>query len=134
MYRKTCRHYDKDYGNKPFVVNIDLATKENDDFRFALWTGEYLQATLMSIPVGGEIGLELHKDTDQIIRIEQGIALVQFGESKSTVRNIQRANENYAIFIPSGTWHNIINIGNMPLKLYSIYAPPHHPFGTIEKS
>ena len=124
----------RDYGGKPVVLNIDRLTKRNSNYRTALWTGNYLQVTLMSIPVKGDVGLEKHPDTDQFIRIESGRALVTMGESKNNLSERSRANQNDAILIPAGTWHNIINIGNTPLKLYSIYAPPHHPFGTAQKT
>ena len=124
----------KDYGNKPLVINIDNAAKVNKNFRTALWTGEHLQVTLMSIPVGGDIGLEMHPNTDQFIRIESGYAYVMMGKRKENLDYQRRADANYAIIIPAGTWHNIKNIGNRPLKVYSIYAPPQHPFGTVHKT
>ena len=124
----------RDNGGKPVVLNIDRLTKQNSNYRTALWTGNYLQVTLMSIPVRGEVGLEKHPDTDQFIRVERGRALVMMGESKSNLNRRSRADQNDAILIPAGTWHNIVNAGNTPLKLYSIYAPPHHPFGTVQKT
>ncbi len=124
----------KDYGAEPFVVNIDGFAKANQNYRTALWTGEHLQVTLMSIPVGGDIGIEVHTDTDQFIRIESGYALVMMGKSEDDLTYRQRVNSNYAVIIPAGTWHNIINIGNSPLKVYSIYAPPKHPFGTVDRT
>ncbi|WP_067841904.1 cupin domain-containing protein [Amphibacillus sediminis] len=123
-----------DHGSKPSVVNIHEAAKENKFFRTALWTGEHLQVTLMHIDIGDDIGLEIHPDTDQFLRIEQGQALVQMGDKPNQLTINQHANEDYAIIIPAGTWHNVINMGHVPLKLYSIYAPPHHPFGTIHKT
>lgn len=120
-----------DYGDEPLVVNIDKYTKQNPYYRTALWTGTYLQVTLMSIPVQSDIGLEIHPNTDQFIRIEDGCALVMMGKSKNYLNYQQKINSDFAIVIPAGTWHNIINIGNTPLKLYSVYAPPHHPFGTV---
>lgn len=124
----------EDYGAEPFIVNIDCFTKQNPYYRTALWTGNHLQVTLMSIPVHGDIGLEIHTDVDQFIRIEDGCALVMMGKSKTLLTCQQRVNSNYAVIIPAGTWHNIINIGSAPLKLYSIYAPPQHPFGTIHET
>lgn len=124
----------KDYGPKPLVVNIDQASKMNNNYRTALWTGKHLQVTLMSIPTGGDIGVEMHEDIDQFIRVENGYALVQMGKEKDNLNYQQRVNSNYAIIVPAGTWHNIINIGRTPLKLYSIYAPPKHPFGTVHKT
>ena len=124
----------RDYGSDPLIVNIDYFTKQNPYYRIALWTGEHLQVTLMSIPVHGDIGLEMHPDVDQFIRIEDGCALVMMGKSKTLLNYQQSVNSNYAVIIPAGTWHNIINIGNTPLKLYSIYAPPQHPFGTVHET
>lgn len=120
-----------DYGPEPFVINIDQATKQNNMFRTTLWTGEHLQLTLMSIKVGENIGLELHPNIDQFIRIEQGQGLVMMGRNKETLNFQRRVTDNDAIIIPAGTWHNLINVGNNPLKLYSIYAPPQHPKGTV---
>lgn len=72
----------KDYGKRPLVLNIDQATKQNNTYQTALWTGNHFQLTLMSINVGDNIGLEVHPSTDQFIRIEQGQGLVQMGNSK----------------------------------------------------
>lgn len=124
----------KDYGPQPFVINITEATRRNNNYRTALWTGKYLQATLMSIKVGDDIGLEIHPNTDQFIRIEEGQGLVKMGSSKNRLTYQRKVRDDFAVFIPAGTWHNIINTGNKPLKLYSIYAPPHHPFGTVHKT
>lgn len=121
----------RDYGPEPFVVNINEAAKENTNFRTALWTGCHLQLTLMSINVGEEIGLEIHPDVDQFLRIEQGQGLVKMGDSEHCLDFQRYVCDDYAIFIPAGKWHNLINMGNIPLKLYSIYAPPNHPHGTV---
>lgn len=123
-----------DSGPEPFVINIDSAARINNNFRIALWTGSHLQLTLMSIRVGEDIGLENHPNLDQFIRIEQGLGLVKMGESKDNLNFQKKVNGNYAFIIPAGTWHNLINIGNVPLKLYSIYAPPQHPKGTVHKT
>ena len=121
----------RDYGPEPFVVNIEEITKLNNTFRTALWTGEHLQLTLMSIPVGESIGLEIHPDIDQFLRLEQGEGLVQMGKDKNNLSFQRRVSSNWAFIVPAGTWHNLINIGNIPIKLYSIYAPPKHPRGTV---
>ncbi len=121
----------KDYGSTPFVVNIDEAAKLNNNYRTALWTGQHFQVTLMSINAGEDIGLEVHPTTDQFIRIEEGQGLVQMGASKDRLDFQTMAYEDYAIMVPAGTWHNVTNTGNRPLKVYVIYAPPEHPFGTV---
>lgn len=124
----------KDYGPNPFVVNIEKATKENNNFRIALWTGKYLQLTLMSIDVGEEIGLEVHPNLDQFIRIEEGQGLVKMGNRKDRLNFQATVRDDYAFIIPAGKWHNLINTGNKPIKLYSIYAPPQHPHGTVHET
>jgi len=124
----------KDYGPNPYVVDIEDLTKANENFRTASWTGTYLQMTLMTIPVGGEVGLEVHEDTDQFLRLEQGEAKVVMGATKDNLDKEWKAEDDWAIFVPSGMWHNIINIGDEPLKLYSIYAPVHHPHSTVHKT
>jgi len=124
----------RDYGPEPFVVDIEDATEENDTFRTALWTGNHLQVTLMSIDVGEDIGLEVHSDLDQFIRIEDGEGLVMMGPSRDNLNFQARVKDDYAFIIPAGTWHNLINTGHKPIKLYSIYAPPEHPFGTVHRT
>ena len=124
----------KDLGAKPSLINIRDETLCNSNFRTAIWTGEYLQVTVMSIPVGGEIGLEMHDNLDQFIRVESGCASVYMGKTKQDIKLVGRVNQNYAIVVPSGTWHNIINTCPCPLKVYSVYAPTKHPFGTIHKT
>ncbi|PAV27939.1 cupin [Virgibacillus profundi] len=124
----------KDYGKQPFVVNIEDAAEANDTFRTALWTGDNLQVTLMSIPVGSDIGLEVHPSVDQFLRIEEGQGVVQMGDTESNLTFQRDVSEDYAIMVPAGKWHNLINTGNEPLKLYTIYAPPEHPFGTVHQT
>lgn len=124
----------KDYGPEPATLNIEKATKQNETFRTALWTGENLQVTVMSIQPGEDIGLEVHPDGDQFIRIEEGQGLVKMGKNKFNLDFEAKVFDDYAIMIPAGEWHNIINTGNKPLKLYAIYAPPEHPFGTVHKT
>ncbi len=123
-----------DYGPNPYVANLNRMVRQNPYFRAAVWTGEYLQTTLMSIPVQGEIGLELHEDTDQMLRVEQGIGLVMMGAGKDNLDFRQRVMMNDVIFVPAGIWHNIVNIGRGPLRIISTYAPPHHPRGTVHRT
>lgn len=124
----------RDYGPEPFVVNIEQATKQNNTFRTALWTGQYLQLTLMNIEPGDDIGLEMHPDVDQFIRIEEGQGIVRMGDNKENLDFQRQVYDDYVILIPAGKWHNLINTGNKPLKLYSIYAPPEHPRGTVHRT
>lgn len=123
-----------DRGGESYVLNISKVTMANNNYRTALWTGNHLQLTLMSIRVGGEIGLEVHPDTDQFLRIEQGNGLVKMGKDKDSLLYQKRVGAGSAILVPAGTWHNLVNTGNIPIKLYSIYAPPNHPKGTIQKT
>ncbi len=132
MFRE--KHEFKDHGKKPYVVNINEATKQNKTYRTAIWTGDHLQVTLMSIPVGEDIGLEIHPHVDQFLRLEQGHGLAQMGKRRDHLDFVREVNDDSAIFIPAGTWHNVTNTGKIPLKLYSIYAPPNHPFGTVHKT
>lgn len=124
----------RDYGPNPFVININDATLHNNTFRTALWTGDYLQLTLMCIGVNEDIGLEMHPDVDQFIRIEQGQGLVMMGDDRHCLDFKKNVYDDYVILIPAGKWHNLINTGNTPIKLYSIYAPPNHPFGTVHQT
>lgn len=122
----------QDHGPQPFVTNIDKATRQNTNYRTALWTGQHLQLTLMSIPVGGEVGLEVHPDTDQFLRIESGTGMAMMGPAENRLHYKRPVSAGFAVFVPAGTWHNVVNTGKRPLKIYTIYAPPHHPHGTVQ--
>lgn len=134
-----CNYYEekknctKDFGPEPLVINIDQKTDQNNNYRNALWTGDHLQVTLMSIGVGESIGLEMHECVDQFIKIEEGYGLVKMGNCKECLNFQKNAKEGYCVIVPAKTWHNLINIGNCPLKLYSIYAPPNHRRGVCQK-
>lgn len=124
----------KDYGNAPAVLDIEAYTVGNGHFRTALWTGTNLQVTLMTIPAGGEIGLELHPDIDQFLRIEQGEGRVMMGDTQDNLDFVREVKADHAVFVPAGKWHNLVNTGKEPVKLYSIYAPVEHPHGTVHKT
>lgn len=123
-----------DYGPHPFVVDVEAATIENTAFRVAKWTGTNMQMTLMSIEPGDDIGLEVHEDHDQFLRVEQGIGFVQMGPGVNELTFEQDVEADCAIFVPAGSWHNVTNTGTEPLKLYSIYAPAEHAHGTIHET
>lgn len=125
---------DTDFGPEPFIVDINKATMQNNTFRTALWTGEHLQLTLMSLEPGEDIGLEVHPNTDQFLRIESGRGVTMMGNTRDNLYLRQPVFDDTAIIVPAGTWHNIINTGTKPLKLYSIYAPPNHPYGTVHQT
>ena len=88
----------------------------------------------MSINVGEDIGLEVHQNLDQFIRIEEGEGLVKMGDSKYNLDFQRKVYDDFAFIIPAGKWHNLINTGDKPIKLYSIYAPPQHPHGTVHET
>ena len=123
-----------DFGPEPFVVNIARATQQNPFYRRTLWTGCHLQLTLMCIPPCGEIGLEVHPDNDQFLRLEEGHGIVMMGACRERLNFQRPVCQDDAIFVPAGTWHNVVNTGRTPLKLYAIYAPPHHPHGTVHRT
>jgi mannose-6-phosphate isomerase-like protein (cupin superfamily) len=114
-----------------WVGNIEEATTGNTSFREALFTGGNLQLTVMSLKPGEEIGLEMHDHLDQFIRVESGRATVTLGPSKDVVAQTHDLEDDWAVIVPGGTWHNVVNSGDEELKLYSLYAPPEHPEGTV---
>jgi mannose-6-phosphate isomerase-like protein (cupin superfamily) len=119
-----------DNGPAPTVLNVVETTVENTNYRTTVWTGNHLQMTVMSIDPGHDIGLEVHPDNDQFLRVEQGMAKVSIGPSKEQMQTWQ-ASASDAVFVPAGMWHNLETVGEVPLKVYSIYSPSHHPHGTV---
>lgn len=112
---------------KGYITNIEQATLENKDYRRVLYTGKHSQLVLMCIMPGDEIGEEIHH-VDQFIRFEEGEGKVIFDGVEHTI------SAEMAIVIPEGMKHNVINTGNIPLKLYSIYSPPEHKDKVVEKT
>lgn len=123
-----------DNGPNPYVVNIEFAAAENRNFRTAIWTGNEMQMTLMCIPPCGEIGLEIHEDTDQLLRIEQGTAIVKIGRCRNQLEFQKHVCKGDIVFVPAGSWHNVVNMGRNPLKISSVYAPPKHRRGTVHRT
>lgn len=112
---------------KGYAVDIEKATKDNDYFRKVLYTAPNSQLVVMCLKPGEDIGMEVH-ELDQFIRIEKG-------EGKAILDGVEHSLEDdWAVVIPAGTNHNIINTGKKPLKLYTIYSPPEHPDGTMHKT
>jgi mannose-6-phosphate isomerase-like protein (cupin superfamily) len=109
---------------KGYITNIEKETLENTDYRRVLYTAKSCQLVLMSIMPGDEIGEETH-DLDQFIRLEQGEACVVLNGTEHVVA------DDFAVVIPAGVQHNVINTGKEVLKLYSLYAPPEHKDGTV---
>lgn len=122
----------KDIGPQPQSFDIESATKQNLDYRSVAWSGRYLQVTLMSIPVGSDIGLEMHPETDQFLRLDFGSGHVQMGAAKDKLTFDKKVSDGWCILVPAGTWHNVTNIGNTPMQVYAIYAPAHHSPGKVQ--
>ncbi len=115
---------------QPYVGHLEKITVKNDDFRHVLFTGEHLQLVLMSLKPGEDIGNETHAAVDQFFRIEEGEARFVFNETENHL-----VADGDAVVVPAGTSHNVINASaTRPLKLYTIYTPPNHPDGTIQKT
>ncbi|MFJ3204370.1 cupin domain-containing protein [Streptomyces sp. NPDC086989] len=122
----------KDIGPEPQSFDLEQATLQNTNYRSVAWSGKYLQLTLMSIPVGEDIGLEAHPETDQFLRLDAGRGRVQMGSAKDRLDFDQEVEDGWAVFVPAGTWHNITNTGDEPMQLYAVYAPVHHAPGKIQ--
>lgn len=122
-----------DNGPKPNAFDIETATTSNDTYRTVAWTGRYLQVTLMSIPVGESIGLETHPETDQFLRIDAGKGRCVMGPSEHELTFEQEVEDGWSVQVPAGTWHDVINTGDEPLRLYTIYAPVHHAQGVVHR-
>ncbi len=121
-----------DNGPKPNAFDIEGATVDNTTYRTVAWTGKYLQVTLMSIPVGESIGLEVHPETDQFLRVDAGKGECRMGPSKDEVTFRQDVEDGWSIQVPAGVWHDVENTGDEPLQLYAVYAPVHHAQGIVQ--
>ncbi|MBP9827202.1 cupin domain-containing protein [Candidatus Saccharibacteria bacterium] len=119
-----------DHDKKVYVLNMEEETVKNTNFRTTLWTGEHTQLTVMSIPAGSDIGLEVHH-VDQFLRVEAGTGKLMTGPSQESQPVEAELSADMAVLIPSGTWHNIVNSGSDDLKVYSLYSPPEHAPGTV---
>ena len=124
----------EDIGPDPQSFDLERATVTNDSYRTVAWTGRHLQLTLMSIPVGGDIGLEAHPETDQFLRLDAGRGRVQMGPAKDRLDFDREVGDGWAVLVPAGTWHNITNIGDEPMRLYAVYAPVHHAAGIVQQT
>lgn len=122
-----------DDGPQPNAFDIEFATKENATYRSVAWTGKYLQVTLMSITAGSSIGLEVHPQTDQFLRLDAGSGVCRMGPSETELTDTE-VSDGWSIQVPAGTWHDVVNTGDEPLKLYAIYAPSHHAQGTVHET
>lgn len=113
---------------KGFVGDIEDLTETNDDFRRVLYTGKHLQLVLMSLKPGEEIGEEVHETHDQFFRIEKGKGEVLIDGARTKVKS------DDAVIVPAGARHNVINTGDKPLRLYTLYGPPEHRDGVVHKT
>ena len=111
-----------------FVADIEKLTVENTDFRRVLYTGKYLQLVLMTLQPGEEIGEEVHEDHDQFFRIESGSGEVRIDGKATPVK------DDDAVIVPAGARHNVVNTGDKPLMLYTLYGPPEHRDGVVHKT
>jgi len=124
----------EDIGPQPQSFDLEASTRENTNYRSVAWSGRYLQVTLMSVPVGSDIGLEMHPETDQFLRLDAGRGRVQIGAAKDQLAFEKEVSDGWCILIPAGSWHNVTNIGEEPMQVYAIYAPVHHKPGKIHKT
>lgn len=124
----------KDIGPQPHSFDLEHETLGNESYRNVVWSGRYLQVTLMSIPVGKDIGLEAHPETDQFLRLDAGRGRVQMGPTRDQLMLDKEVRDGWCVLVPAGTWHNITNIGDEPMQLYAIYAPAHHKPGKIHET
>ena len=107
---------------------IATVAEQSADFRRVLWTGEHSQLVIMTIPPGGEIGEEVHEDTDQILTFVSGTGEAQVSGRKKKVA------AGDLVAVPAGTKHNFLNTGPNPLVLYTVYGPPEHAEGAVHKT
>ena len=117
-----------------WVNDIERVTLDNGNFRAVIYTGEHTQLTVMRLGPNEEIGWEAHPHLDQFLRIEQGDARLDLGRNETEVDEQHELSDDWAIIVPAGVWHNVINTGSTDVKLYSLYSPPEHPAGTIHRT
>ena len=114
-----------------WVADIERITLDNANFRTTEHTGTHAQLTLMRLAPGEDIGWESHDHLDQFLRLEQGQARLELGPSEGSITERHDIVDDWAVIIPAGVWHNVVNTGEDEIKLYSIYSPPEHPAGTV---
>jgi mannose-6-phosphate isomerase-like protein (cupin superfamily) len=117
-----------------WVADIERATLDNTNFRTVLFTGQQTQLTVMRLGPGEDIGLESHPDNDQFLRIEAGQGRAELGPAEDSIEEIYDVEDDWAIIIPAGIWHNVVNTGAGDMKLYSLYSPPEHPPNTMHRT
>ncbi|CAG0958212.1 putative monooxygenase [Rhodocyclaceae bacterium] len=110
---------------KGFIADIEDRAEANGHFRRVIYTGPHIQLVLMALDPGEEIGEEVHEDTDQFFRVEEGRGKVIIDGVATPIES------DTGIVIPAGARHIVINTGSRPMKMYTLYAPPHHEDGTV---
>ncbi len=105
---------------KGYVDDIEKVTEENNDYRRVIYTGKHMQLVLMTLQPGEEIGEEVHEDIDQFFRFEKGNGEVVIDGVSHKIKS------DFGVIVPAGASHNVINTGNKPLRLYTLYGPPEH--------
>jgi mannose-6-phosphate isomerase-like protein (cupin superfamily) len=121
-----------DNGPNPNAFDIETATRENSTYRTVAWTGKYLQVTLMSIPPGESRGVGGEPPHAPVLRLDAGRGRCVMGSSKDELTFQQEVEDGWAIQVPAGTWHDVINTGDEPMRLYAVYAPVHHAPGIVQ--
>ena len=117
-----------------WIGDIEQATLENATFRTVVFTGEHTQLTVMRLAPGEDIGREAHPHLDQFIRVEEGEGRAELGTTEDRVDEAHDVRDDWAIVVPAGVWHNVVNTGAGDLKLYSLYSPPEHPADTVHRT
>lgn len=117
-----------------YVGSIDEAVSRNPYFREVVFTGSNLQLVVMTLQPGEDIGLEVHDHVEQFIRIESGRATVTLGPTEHEITEAHDVATGWAIVVPAGTWHNVLNASDGDLRLSTIYGPPQHAAGTVHKT
>jgi mannose-6-phosphate isomerase-like protein (cupin superfamily) len=117
-----------------WVGDVEQTTLDNDTFRTVVFTGAHTQLTVMRLGPGEDIGRESHPHLDQFLRIEQGSARLELGRSEEQIDETHDVEDDWAIIVPAGVWHNVVNTGSGDVKLYSLYSPPEHPDGAVHRT
>lgn len=118
-------------GSVAYITDLRQETIDNTLFYTTRWTSKNMQFALMSVPVNTETGLDVHYNSDQLFYIEQGEAYVFMGFCYDCINIQHRVSEGYSIIVPAGVWHNVVNIGSLDLKMFSIFAPALHTYNTV---
>jgi mannose-6-phosphate isomerase-like protein (cupin superfamily) len=126
--------WTEDINRGPWVGDIDAQTAQNRSFRTVLSTGRHTQLTVMCVKPGEDVGREVHQRHDQFLRIVEGRGRVELGPNENEVEQTQQIRPGWAVIVPAGIWHNVVNTGEGDLKLYSLYSPPVHLDGTIHQT